>query len=63
MLYARVTIQDGDFKSDVKLVASDKKAYDAWKLDVENVDGLKIVDEFIDEDFGSVTILPEDFEY
>ena len=63
MLYARVIIQDGDFESDVKLVANDKKAYDAWKLDVENVDGLKIVDEFIDDDFGGVTILPEDFKY
>ena len=64
MLYARVIIHNGMCKEIVKLVAESKEAYEAWKKeDIEESGAMTIVDEFVDENFGTITILPEDFRY
>ena len=46
----------------IKLVAETMDVYKGYKESLEN-DQVVIIDEFIDEEFGTVVFLPNNFKY
>lgn len=62
MVYARLIAQQACMRFTIKLVAETMDVYKGYKESLEN-DQVVIIDEFIDEEFGTVVILPDDFKY
>lgn len=62
MVYARLVAQQACTRFTIKLVAETMDVYKDYKESLEN-DQVAIIDEFIDEKFGTVAILPDDFKY
>ncbi|WP_210522295.1 hypothetical protein [Hymenobacter terricola] len=64
MIYAHLIIKDADgFTAESKLVAADAAAYEDYKKYTTDELGYIIIDEFVDDDMGTIVILPEDFKY
>ena len=62
MVYARLVAQQACIRFTIKLVAETMDAYKDYKESLEN-DQVAIIDEFIDEEFGTVVFLPNNFKY
>lgn len=63
MIYAKLTIRDAyDCSYESKIVAQNITAYKDYKQVIAEY-GHIIVDEFVDDDFGTIVVLPEDFKY
>ena len=62
MVYARLIAQQACIRFTIKLVAETMDVYKDYKESLEN-DQVAIIDEFIDEEFGTVVFLPNNFKY
>lgn len=63
MIYAKLTIRDCyDCTFKHQIVAQNINAYEDYKKVIVEYGDI-IVDEFVDDDIGTVVVLPEDFEY
>lgn len=63
MIYACLTIRDAyDCSYKSKVVAQNVTAYEDYKKVICENDNI-IVDEFVDDDIGTIVVLPEDFKY
>ena len=64
MIYARWLIKDEGTGTGavVKLIAENTKAYQEYKGYLDEIN-YEIIDEFVDDDMGTIIILPEDFKY
>lgn len=62
MIYARLRIVNEGFHDDVKLVAENLEAYAEYKEYLIS-NNFEIIDEFVDDDIGTIVVLPEDFKY
>lgn len=63
MIYAHFMVHDAGIVYDHKVVAETMEAYDAHKRYLMDELDCTISQEFIDSDFGTIVVLPEDFEY
>lgn len=63
MIYACFRVHTDDDICTVKLVAETIEAYRSHKEYLEKEYGATFTNEFVDDDFGTVVILPEDFRY
>ena len=62
MVYARLIAQQACMRFTIKLVAENMDVYEDYKKSLED-DQAVIIDEFIDEEFGTVVFLPNNFKY
>lgn len=63
MIYAKLTIRDCyDCCFEHKIVAQNVTAYEQYKSVIVENDNI-ITDEFVDDDMGTIVVLPEDFKY
>lgn len=63
MIYAKLTIRDQyDCCFEHKIVAQNITAYEQYKGTIAEYGNI-IFDEFVDDDIGTVVVLPEDFKY
>lgn len=62
MVYARLIAQQACMRFTIKLVAENMDVYEDYKKSLEN-DQVVIIDEFINEEFGTVVFLPNNFKY
>lgn len=63
MIYAKLTIRDAyDCCFEQKIIAQNITAYEQYKEVIRENDNI-IVDEFVDDDIGTIVVLPEDFKY
>lgn len=62
MIYAHLIIRDTyDCNYDSKIVAENEAAYNAYKATIKEY-GCTIIDEFVDNNIGTIVQLPEDFK-
>lgn len=62
MIYARLILQQGCTRFTHKLVAQNRNAYEEYLKHIEENETV-IIDEYVDDDFGTIVVLPEDFKY
>lgn len=62
MVYARLIAQQACMRFTIKLVAENMDVYEDYKKSLED-DQVVIIDEFTDEEFGTVVFLPNNFKY
>ena len=62
MIYARLILQQGCTRFTHKIVAQNINAYNEYLKHIEDNE-TAIIDEYVDDDFGTVVVLPEDFKY
>ena len=62
MVYARLIAQQACMRFTIKLVAENMDVYEDYKKSLED-DQVVIIDEFTDEEFGTVVVLPNNFKY
>ena len=62
MVYARLIAQQACMRFTIKLVAENMDVYEDYKKSLEDAQAV-IIDEFIDEEFGTVVFLPNNFKY
>lgn len=62
MVYARLILQQACSRFMHKIVAQDMDAYKEYLKELDE-NQVAIIDEFVDDDFGTLVVLPEDFKY
>jgi hypothetical protein len=62
MVYARLIVQCGCGRYTHKIIAESMEAYKNYLKGIEG-NGTTVVDEFVNSNYGTVVVLPEDFKY
>lgn len=63
MIYAKLTIRDPyDCTYESKIVAQNVNAYEDYKQVISEYGNI-IIDEFVDDDYGTIVVLPDDYKY
>lgn len=62
MIYARLILQQGCIRFTHKVVAQDQAAYESYRNSIEEND-TAIIDEYVDENYGTIVVLPDDYKY
>lgn len=63
MIYARLIIQQGCTQFTHKFIAKNAGAYESYIKSIEKQEGTVIVDTFIDNEYGTIVVLPDDYKY